>query len=604
MTLSAPMPPLLLVITLAILSNSVTISSARHRNYPAPAPSASPQLPLSPAYGPGPVPSPSSSPADESSPYYASPVPEPAPLIPGPSPDSYPPLPDSDSPVPTSPSYSWPPSGWAPSYPGEPMASPVPISPSSHWAPSYPGEPMASPVPISPSSHWAPSYPADPIASPAPAPSPIAYPPAENSTEPYPGPYPSDSAPGYPTEPTTSPSPTPSPTAYPPSVSPEPTSSPCPEPYSGPGEPVSSPPPPTAYPPSPAASPPYPKPGSQGIKAAYWPSFDGYEASAIDTSYFTHIYYAFLELEPATPKLNVTPFDQEKIPGFIAALRGRNPPVKTLLSIGGAAANQTLFAEMAATPETRAAFINSTIEVARQYGFHGLDLDWEYPANDKEMSDLGSLFMEWYTALYNEAVATGKTRLLLTAAVYYSWKFTNYGEPRAYPVGAINKYVDWVNPMCYDYYGPWVNITGPNSGLNDPKSNNLSTTYGIGTWIRAGASPEKLVMGLPLYGHTWTLQDPYDNGFGAVAVDAGPGNGTLNYNQILEFISENKAVVHYEGEIGSYYTYAGNIWIGYDDVMSIDSKIKFAKSMGLRGYFFWALGQDNDWTLSRLGKPF
>ncbi|KAF2313004.1 hypothetical protein GH714_008692 [Hevea brasiliensis] len=92
-----------------------------------------------------------------------------------------------------------------------------------------------------------------------------------------------------------------------------------PTPSYSPPEPIS----PTslAYPPmvddennAPGACPAYPPSDvSQGIKAAYWPSFNGLEPSSIDTSYFTHIYYAFLLLDPVSFKLNVTTIDQEKI---------------------------------------------------------------------------------------------------------------------------------------------------------------------------------------------------------------------------------------------------------------------------------------------------
>jgi chitinase len=51
----------------------------------------------------------------------------------------------------------------------------------------------------------------------------------------------------------------------------------------------------------------------------------------------------------------------------------------------------------------------------------------------------------------------------------------------------------------------------------------------------------------------------------------------------------------------SFYSYAGTTWIGYDDVPSITTKVRFAKSLGLKGYFFWALGKDKDWTISRQG---
>ncbi|KAH6770314.1 Glycosyl hydrolase family protein with chitinase insertion domain-containing protein [Perilla frutescens var. hirtella] len=49
----------------------------------------------------------------------------------------------------------------------------------------------------------------------------------------------------------------------------------------------------------------------------------------------------------------------------------------------------------------------------------------------------------------------------------------------------------------------------------------------------------------------------------------------------------------------STYSYVGTDWIGYDDTTSIEHKIKFAKAQGLGGYFFWALGDDSNWTLAK-----
>ncbi|KAL9400418.1 hypothetical protein Peur_009379 [Populus x canadensis] len=234
---------------------------------------------------------------------------------------------------------------------------------------------------------------------------------------------------------------------------------------------------PVSYPPVPASPEPYPSPPHhKGIKGAYWPSFDGFEASSIDTSY-----------------------------------------------------SQT------------------------------------YPVPKKHE------------------------------------KFSSIQPSKSYPADSINKYVDWINPMCYDYHGTWENFTGPIAALYDPKSN-VSTSFGIGSWIQAGVSPKKLVMGLPLYGRTWKLLDPNVNGIGARAVGEGPGDGILDYYQVLEFNEENNAIVNFDGQTVSYYSYAGGFWVGYDDSITIDWKVQFARSRGLGGYFFWALGQDKDWIISKQGK--
>lgn len=342
----------------------------------------------------------------------------------------------------------------------------------------------------------------------------------------------------------------------------------------------------------------------EGVRSAYWPAGDDFSPSSIDTKYFNHIYYAFIELEPDSFKLDITKSDKKWITEFIDGLRNKSPPVKTLLSIGGGASNATLFSIMASNKQNRENFINSTIQVARQYGLDGLDLDWEFPADEKDMANLALLFKEWHQALVVDSKVHKKPRLLLTAAVYYASTIKLIGNgPRSYPAQAITQYLDWASPMCFDYHGAWANITGYNAALYDSKSN-ISTHYGIGSWINSGVPPGKLVMGLPLYGRTWKLQDPNNHRAGAAAV--GPAtdtDGTLNYDEILEFNKENGATVVYDGLAVSYYSYAGTTWISYDDGPSITKKVQFARLLRLKGYFIWALGKDKDWTISRQGTP-
>nr|DAD27364.1 TPA_asm: hypothetical protein HUJ06_028832 [Nelumbo nucifera] len=147
-----------------------------------------------------------------------------------------------------------------------------------------------------------------------------------------------------------------------------------------------------------------------------------------------------------------------------------------------------------------------------------------------------------------------------------------------------------------------TSATGSHALLYDSTSN-ISTSYGVQSWIDAGVPLSKLVMGLPMYGRTWKLKDPSANGIGAPAVGVGPSrpgdSGVLLYHEVVDFNAANGATEVFDEKTVSTYSYAGADWIGYDNATSIRYKVEFARAKNLGGYFFWALGYDKDWTLSK-----
>ncbi|XP_059635438.1 nod factor hydrolase protein 1-like [Cornus florida] len=340
---------------------------------------------------------------------------------------------------------------------------------------------------------------------------------------------------------------------------------------------------------------------SQAIKGAYWPSWSSnLSPSDIDTSLFTHIYYAFLTPNNVTFKFDISNSVATMLLSFTSTLHAKNPPVKTLFSIGGGGEGPLIFSRMVSTPSSRKNFIDSTIQVARKFGFDGIDLDWEFPKTTTDMEHLGHLLKEWRAEVRKEAKATAQSPLLLGAAVYFSSDFFLDDVYRAYPVASLSENLDLVNAMCYDYHGSWnTSVTGAQAALFDPNSN-ISTSYGLGSWIKAGLHRKKLIMGLPLYGRTWQLKDPRSHGIGAPAVGVGPGDlGTMTYSQVENFNKENNATVVYDADTVSVYSVAGTSWIGYDDARSTSVKIGFAQSHHLGGYFFWAVNGDHEWKISR-----
>ncbi|RZC68226.1 hypothetical protein C5167_031484 [Papaver somniferum] len=338
------------------------------------------------------------------------------------------------------------------------------------------------------------------------------------------------------------------------------------------------------------------------IKGGYWPSWlqNTLPPSAIPASYYTHVFYAFAGISSSKYQLVVKPEDEQWMPIFTTSLHSKTPSVITMLSIGGGdSSNRADFAAMASSPSNRANFISSTIQVARRYNFDGLDLDWEYPLTQAAMVNLGTLLTEWRAAINEEAGRTGKPRLLLTAAVYFTPSaYILSSELTTYPAQAVRDSLDFVNLMCYDYRGDWdTSKTGAHALLYDPSSQ-ISTSAGIQAWINAGLPANKLIMGLPMYGRTWKLRDANVNGIGAPAVGVGPGGGVLTYADVVDFNGVSGTQVVYDARTVSMYSYRGTDWVGYDSPTTIDVKVKYARDNRLGGYFFWRIGQEKNWELT------
>lgn len=64
------------------------------------------------------------------------------------------------------------------------------------------------------------------------------------------------------------------------------------------------------------------------------------------------------------------------------ALKKKKPSLKTYISVGGWDVGGKVFSDMVRFPGTRKTFIDSAISMMTEYGFDGIDIDWEYPAAD------------------------------------------------------------------------------------------------------------------------------------------------------------------------------------------------------------------------------
>ncbi|XP_044253062.1 probable chitinase 10 [Tribolium madens] len=317
----------------------------------------------------------------------------------------------------------------------------------------------------------------------------------------------------------------------------------------------------------------------------------------------THIIFAFGWLKKG--KLSSFESNDETKDGKVGLyeriqkLKKANPNLKTLLAIGGWSFGTQKFKDMASTRYARQTFIFSAIPFLRDRGFDGLDIDWEYPKGSEDKKNYVLLLKELREAFEAEAQEIKKPALLLSAAVPVGPDNIKAG----YDVPAVASYLDFINLMAYDFHGKWERETGHNAPLYSPSSDSqyqkqLNVEHAANLWVKLGTPKEKLVIGMPTYGRTFTLSNSAKFGVHSPASGGGKEgtytkeSGFLAYYEVCELL-QNGATYIWDDEMKVPYAVNGDQWIGFDDEKSIRNKMKWIKDNGFAGAMVWTIDMDD-----------
>ena len=127
-------------------------------------------------------------------------------------------------------------------------------------------------------------------------------------------------------------------------------------------------------------------------------------------------------------------------------------------------------------------------------------------------------------------------------------------------------------------------------------------------WLSKGCPKEKLIVGIPTYGRSWTLSSSSTSilsgasGAGNAGIYSGEA-GLLMYSEICVNIANNgwTKVTDSTGFHGPY-AYNGNQWVGYDDTAIAAVKAQYIVDNNLGGAMFWDLPSDDFKNLCGEGK--
>ncbi len=311
------------------------------------------------------------------------------------------------------------------------------------------------------------------------------------------------------------------------------------------------------------------------IVLGYYPAWNtGLPPAGIAYGQFTHLAHAF-----ASPRLDGSVGGDGNLPSRDLTDRAHAAGVKVLLSLGGGGAGSAHFAAVMRDPAKAERFIAETVALVHEYGYDGLDCDWEFPEDEEGAANLVKLVAEYRKRL----PATLLTMAVNAGPWYARW----FDHERLLPL------FDFLNVMCYDFHGPWGDHAGHNAPLHpaagDPDGATMNTAAGMTFWNEVKRFPkEKLVVGIPSYGRSFLAARWHEKTAGKSPREY------VSWKTVRGLLAEGWRREWDAAAQVPFLTKPGAAeLISYEDEESAARKGAWARAQGYRGIFFWEITQDH-----------
>ncbi|KAJ6567740.1 glycosyl hydrolases family 18-domain-containing protein [Mycena vulgaris] len=335
-----------------------------------------------------------------------------------------------------------------------------------------------------------------------------------------------------------------------------------------------------------------------------------FQPTDIVVSTLTHILYSFADVDASTGAISLTdsyadsekhfPTDSWSETGNnlygclkqLYLLKLANRKLKVLLSVGGWTYSQAGHFGFVTNAASRATFVANAVQLIEDYGFDGLDLDFEYPATAQE----GQGFADLYTALRTafDALAAKKrdtTPYQLSAAVaagpanYASLVIPQMDKGASILRLALNFW----NLMAYDYAGSWLTFADNQANLYGGTRTGVNTDAAIKHFVSSGATASKITMGIPLYGRAFEQTAGLGQSYNGI----GPGTTEVGIYSYKALPRAGAQIVQNTTDVTSYsYDSSSKELVSYDTPAIVKLKTQYINSNGLAGSMFWELSTD------------
>lgn len=153
-------------------------------------------------------------------------------------------------------------------------------------------------------------------------------------------------------------------------------------------------------------------------------------------------------------------------------------------------------------------------------------------------------------------------------------------------ISTVATTLDWINLMCYDFSGPWTELSGHQSQLYSPEQPHnafakRSCDAAVKYLFSRGVLGSKIVIGIPVYGRSFLGTNNIGQKFTGHFSEA---DGVIEYKDL----PRAGAVEYVDWSVGAAFSVGGDAgFVSYDVPITVTAKAQFVKQMGLRGLFYW-----------------
>lgn len=264
---------------------------------------------------------------------------------------------------------------------------------------------------------------------------------------------------------------------------------------------------------------------------------------------------------------SLTPLDDTTI--LEVAKANRVAPMLSVTNISGANFDTDLIDSILNNNTLQQTLINNMLDLLKTKGYYGVSIDFERisPENRTKYNNF----------LRKVVAALHPNYIVATALAPKTYDITTGSWHGAHDYKAHGEIVDMVIIMTYE----WGWSGGPPMAVAP-----LDQVRNVINYAVSVIPPDKIMMGMPLYGYDWTL--PYLPG-GEFAESVGNQeaiNRAGKYGAVIKYDEKSQSPFYeYADEKGKQHV----VW--FEDARSVEAKYKLVSELGLRGVSYWVLAQ-------------